>query len=404
MIKSGRTGKRLFPVRTLAKVRGGLSGVWVAMTTKKQILLNIFFIVFVLITTWGNAQFKHPGHLSSLTELTLIRTKIKNSQEPWLTGFNKMKLSAPAKRDYLATPTKLIHIGTNNINPRIGYDEINNDSKACYIQALMWFITQDTQYAKNVINICKSWGETLQEINPERNGPLVVAWYATLFCRGAEIVKYTYKGWNAGVDTPFVRMLDEEFFPLIKSGSANHNPLNPDWANSPVWDRHAGNWSTSKIESLLAMAIFKNDKNEFNRAIALAKERIEQYITAYGKMQEICRDIGHMQFTLGGLINIAEMARNQGVDLYAYLDNRMMKGMEYSATIINGEIPSPPPGCTALNDIKFHPAGWEIGYNHYHHRKGLSLPQAIKLLARHRPDGISRYWGWGSLTHQQLSQ
>jgi len=375
------------------------------MATIKQVLRNSFFIVFALIiTTVGNAQFKHPGHLSNLNELKFIRKKIKNGQEPWLTAFNKMKLSAEAKKDYLPAPAKLIHIGTNNINPRIGYDEIDRDSKASYVQALMWFITEDKQYAKNVINICKSWGETLQEINPERNGPLVVAWYATLFCRGAEIVKYTCKEWNTEVETPFIKMLDEEFYPLIKSGSANHNPLNPDWANSPVWDRHAGNWSTSKIESLLAMAIFKNDKAEFDRVIALARERIEQYITPYGKMQEICRDIGHMQFTLGGLINIAEMARHQGIDLYAYLDNRMMKGMEYSAAIINGETPSPSPGCTTLNDIKFHPAGWEIGYNHYHNRMGLSLPQTIKLLAKNRPDGMSRHWGWGSLTHQQLDE
>jgi hypothetical protein len=82
------------------------------------------------------------------------------------------------------------------------------------VQGLLWYLTGDEVYAKNVIAISKAWGETLQEIVDEQNGPLNAGWYGTLFCRGAELVKYTYPGWaSSGAEQPLVRMLNEEFYP-----------------------------------------------------------------------------------------------------------------------------------------------------------------------------------------------
>lgn len=49
--------------------------------------------------------------------------------------------------------------------------------------------------------------------------------------------------------------------------------------------------------------------------------------------------------------------------------------------------------------IGFLPCGWEVGYNHYHGRRGLPMPQTAKLLSANRPEKYVFHWGLGTLTH-----
>jgi hypothetical protein len=40
-----------------------------------------------------------------------------------------------------------------------------------------------------------------------------------------------------------------------------------------------------------------------------------------------------------------------------------------------------------------------VGYNHYHGRRGLPMPQTAKLLSANRPEKYVFHWGLGTLTH-----
>ncbi|MEI8633987.1 hypothetical protein P4S72_21710 [Vibrio sp. PP-XX7] len=58
-------------------------------------------------------------------------------------------------------------------------------------------------------------------------------------------------------------------------------------------------------------------------------EQIDHYIWKTGQSQESSRDQGHVIDGVSILMTMAEMAWNQGDDLYGFLDNRILLGLEY---------------------------------------------------------------------------
>ena len=42
---------------------------------------------------------------------------------------------------------------------------------------------------------------------------------------------------------------------------------------------------------------------------------------------------------------------------------------------------------------------WEIGYNHFNGRLGLSLPKTQQMIQKVRPTGLNYFIGWETLTH-----
>jgi hypothetical protein len=117
-----------------------------------------------------------------------------------------------------------------------------------------------------------------------------------------------------------------------------------------------------------------------------------------GLSQETCRDLRHVQHGFGGLIQSAEIAWHQGVDLYAERGNRLLIGLEFHAQYILGApVPSNLCGGT-LNSLSPMPT-WEIPYNHYHNRKKLDLPLTQRIVNMNSPEGAVQHMMWGTLSH-----
>jgi len=64
---------------------------------------------------------------------------------------------------------------------------------------------------------------------------------------------------------------------------------------------------------------------------------VNHYFKETGQCQESGRDQGHTQMGLEYLVNSAEIAWKQGVDLYSAYNNRLAKGFEYVAKYNQGE-------------------------------------------------------------------
>ena len=56
-----------------------------------------------------------------------------------------------------------------------------------------------------------------------------------------------------------------------------------------------------------------------------------------GLLQETCRDSGHANLALSAMVNAAETARQQGLDLYAEQGKRIMAALEYQAQFLAAE-------------------------------------------------------------------
>ena len=165
-------------------------------------------------------------------------------------------------------------------------------------------------------------------------------------------------------------------------------------ANSPYAN---GNWAAIVNRFRMACALAINDKAMYQAAInyflhANDNGALSRYVSETGQCQETGRDQGHAQLGLGAMCEICEMAWEQGDDLWGALDNRMMKGIEYTAKYNLGyDVPFETwTDCTGLYNDWTEPGAmgrgklWQIykmPYQHYVGRKGLKMPYTKKVLA-----------------------
>ena len=161
-----------------------------------------------------------------------------------------------------------------------------------------------------------------------------------------------------------------------------------------------GNWGAIVNRCRMACAIFLEDSALYRAAIdyhlsANDNGALPRYIGQTGQCQETGRDQAHVQLGLGALCDICEMAWTQGDDLWGALDNRLMKGLEYTARYNLGhDVPFETwQDCTGLYCDCTEPGAMQRGrirciydaaYKHYTTVKGLKMPYTKKLLELQR--------------------
>ena len=158
-----------------------------------------------------------------------------------------------------------------------------------------------------------------------------------------------------------------------------------------------GNWGAIVNRFRMAAAICMADTTMYRAAVdyylhAYDNGSLPHYIGETGQCQETGRDQGHTQLGLEAIADICEMAWQQGDDLWGALDNRLMKGFEYTARYnLGNDVPFETwtdltglycdwtePGQMGrgkLRDI------YQKPYDHYVKAKGLKMPYTKKVLA-----------------------
>ena len=341
------------------------------------------------------AQFQHPGVLVSQAQLDYIKIMVASHTEPFYSAYQKALNSNIGQLNYkIQGPPAggIIDCGPTS-NPDIGCSAADNDSSAAYLQALLWYITGNQQYAQNAISILNTYGYNLKGYT-NSNAPLQAAWDSQKFPRAAEIIRYTNAGWADADIQQFKTMLSTVILPGIINGSTSN-----------------GNWEISMIEGMINIGIFNDDPATFNKGVLYWKQRIPAYFyyhtdgaapvpaprgTAdwYGQTvfnssvdgisQETCRDFGHAQYGISGALDAAETAHIQGVDLYndtaSNAFNRLTSALEFNAKYLLANSSTVPSYiCGGTVTLQVYPTD-EIGYNNYHNRQGVDLPLTIQYL------------------------
>lgn len=168
-------------------------------------------------------------------------------------------------------------------------------------------------------------------------------------------------------------------------------------ADSPYTN---GNWGAIVNRLRMACGIFLQDSIVYQEAVdyylhAHDNGSLPRYISDTGQCQETGRDQGHVQLGLGALCDICEMAWQQGDDLWGALDNRLLKGIEYTARYNLGyDIPFTQwTDCTGLYSGWAKPSEmgrgrirciYDLPYNHYAKRCGQKMPYTKRLLRLQR--------------------
>ena len=354
--------------------------------------------------------FRHPGVLNSQAELDFVRAKIAANQQPWKQAFDNLAGSPYASLTYTASPYVTVACGSYN-NPNIGCTEMVDDGMAAYSQALMWAYGRDPRHASIAIAIMNAWSARYQN-NTESNSRLVVAWATPWFVNAAEIIRYTNAGWSSADIARFEGMLGK-FLPYVKNDDKPYN-----------------NWIHSRVEAQLAIAVFTNNRTEFNegttRWTKYVRNSIYQQTDAVrpswassglnGMTDETCRDLGHLKLGINSMMYAGQIAWEQGVDLFGPEKKRLTDFFELHGGWMTGSKAVPSSVCggqvmAGANDATgIQPpnggggAAFEIAYNHLHSRLNYSaLPYTLQLINRHRP-ATAGHWvfKWETLTHGSL--
>lgn len=364
-------------------------------------------LAFSTPTSAGQA-FRHPGILVNSTQLDFVKAKLQAGAQPWKGARDAAQRSGQASLSYQPKPLAVVECGSFN-NPDIGCTDEVNDAVAAYTHALLWHFTGDEAHAKKSIQILNAWSATLTS-HSNSNAPLQAGWAAATAVRAAELMRHAYGGWPQAEIDRYAAMLRKAYLPNLAANIKNHN----------------GNWHLVILEAAMNIAIFLDDRPFFDSSVAKWRERTKAFIyisrdgprpyqpagltmdltqfwhgqTVYmdGLAQETCRDLSHTGMGLGSIINGAETALQQGIDLYTEESDRILAGMEFHAKYLVGE-PVPANLCGGKLTLGYLPT-WEIAYNHFVNRRGRAMPFSKRLLeTRLRPTGANRHMVWETLTH-----
>ncbi len=293
------------------------------MKNNLTLLFILLFAVSVPVILPAQ-KFSHPGINQSSGDLKHLKSLISNGEQPWKDAFTRLQASTDL--NFVVKPFAHVIRGGYG-NPNIGGDDLSRGASLAYNCALLWYITDNKAYADKAIEVLNAWSPVLWDFD-DNDAKLLAAWTGHLLCNAAEILRYTKSGWQEKDIDSFTNMLMTVYYPLIRYYFPQAN----------------GNWDGAIIHTVLAIAVFTDNREMFDNAIdhflhGPVNGSIFKYIYPSGQCQESTRDQGHVQLGLGEFAGAAQVAFTQGVDLFSIADNRIAMGFEYTARFILGEKP-----------------------------------------------------------------
>jgi hypothetical protein len=339
--------------------------------------------------------FLHPGAWSSCTELNFVKTQIAANAQPWTNRLNQVKYSGEGTQS-------AAHFSGTVFDSCSIESQGQADSEAAYAQALVWYLTGDATYGNRAVSILNAWAG-LQSITASgscynQQNILDAAWFGADFANAAELMRF-YSGWAPVSITTFQNMLKTAFYPLLATASTGN-----------------GNIDMTEIDAMMSMAVFCDDPSEFNLGLQRLQARVPAYIytssspslipriagdaccgtwpNAFwsnpvtwvtGLEQETCRDNGHhAQFGLNSGIHAAEVSWHQGTDVYTTYQSAFVPALELlSLQLTSGSMQGTCTNNTADPIASDLFDTFEVGYNHYAIRKGVSMPNTQALILNH---------------------
>jgi hypothetical protein len=344
------------------------------------------FLLTCTIAGAENKPFLHPGLLHTRGDLDRMRERVKGGEEPWKSGFEMLQRDGQSSANWkLRGPFAVVTRETANT---LGNPQMVLDGNAAYQNALMWCVTGEEAHAKKAVEILNAWSGELRKMDGH-DVILSAGLNGFKFVNAAELMRSTYPGWKEEDILRFERMLKDVILPPIKDFATFAN----------------GNWDAACIETIMAIGVFCDERELFDRAVAYFRGgkgngRLTNYVfNESGQCQESGRDQQHTQLGLGLLAQACEIAWHQDVDLYAEADNRLLKSFEYTARYNLGQdVPFVPhvdtTGHYRHQKISAEGRGnlrpiYEMVWNHYQVRRGILAPFTKAAADKIRPEGAA---------------
>lgn len=329
----------------------------------------VFYLGLILSFTNVSAQFVHPGITHKKSDLDRMKYMVKAQIDPWYTSYQNMVTDPKSSYDYVVQGNEsFTELGRDS---GVNYSAWNSDIRAAYYNAIRWYITEDARHAEKAIEIFKAW-RNLTSVTSGGTDSLSGG-VGYIMVEAAEIIKSTYPDWLPADLQDFKDMLVYPGYSSTTVPSGNKTFYWMAYQGDP--GRH-GNQGLSGLRAVMAMGIFLDNEKMYDRALKYIQgdlashlndipyptgprttksllssteyantystnnfttiqnygynEVMTNYIWENGQCQESSRDQNHTSFGIGLLTSMAEMAWNQGVDLYSNANERLLLGLEYN--------------------------------------------------------------------------
>ena len=362
------------------------------MTANRFSIFLLALLAFSVVEGQAQKVFIHPGILHTKAALDQIYSVAQKKMQPGYGSFEILKANPLASANYkMNGPYKTI---SRDGEFQYTKSKMEADFSAAYLNALMWIATKDDSHAKKSLEILEAYGDSLTLIPSTNDAPLLAGLEGTKIVNAAEILRYTYKPVTKQQIDKITHLIVDIFLPVCDK-----------FYSTPAYTN--GNWGGIVTKMYISSAIFLNNRTMYKKAVDFYYNgndngTIKNYIDdSTGQIQESGRDQGHSQLGIGALATVCEIAYNQGDDLYSALNNRLLKGFEYVAKYNLGndvpfktwkDITGKYSEWTKISDVnrgRFIPI-YEMVFNHYVNRKGLSMPYTSKVIEKVRPEGYDR--------------
>lgn len=395
-----------------------------------------------------------------------MKAQIAAEMEPWASSFKDLSADPFSSYTYSVQGNpSMTEVRRGGINA----DAYEKVMTAAYQNALMWWMTDDQRHADKAIEILNTWSN----LTSVPGIPLDVGLYVSPMVNAAELIKHSNAGWE---EVDMKRFSDMLVYPGYSNTTIPQADIAIDnhtfyWGIYNGDPKRAGNQELAAYKAMMSIGIFLDNEIIYDRALRYVsgqKHRpddlpyesdpkipttiisnnvyrisynwtqqftIEDYgydgvITNYiydnGQNQESSRDQTHAMFGVSLTSQIAEMAWNQGDDLYSIRDNRILTGLEYhlrynlsyensypdqtepwEPTVESGEFYENMSRTARNKSLKISPTHdsdltrilrgvnitrpyWEMPLNHYKNRTNMD-PEAYKWLQRARDLNIQKH-------------
>lgn len=365
------------------------------MNKMKPLLLLFGFAMLAAGPALWAQTFVHPGGLHTQADFDRMKAKVAASVSPWVDSYNQLTPLSQANMGWPWNPVAQIVRGTSPNN----YARSQKDALAIYYLALRWRITGDTNFAEKAVQGCDAWSGTMTlGVGGNSNYALGAGICGYEFAVAGEALR-GYPGWSPASMNAYSNFL------MIFYGSCNyflsgHNGT----CDSHYWC----NWDACNLAAIMAVGVFCDNTNIFNQAVNYLRTgngngnltSAAWYVHTNGlaQWQESGRDQAHTMDGVAWLGVACQVAWNQGVDLYGFDNNRLLRGLEYVAKYnLGNDVPYVPlatcdaaeyTGVISGGSRGFLPPTWDLFYNHYVNRRGLAAPCTAQAAALLRPDGF----------------
>lgn len=342
---------------------------------KIQLSLLVATLLTAILPAMAERTFNHPCITYTQGDLGRMKSMVVAKVEPYYSAFIELQNSKYS--DLNQKPgNRGTQIKEGQFNGTVG-----RDGRSAHDMAILYYITGDKAYADKAVEFLNANSYytncSCRGTGPLDNGKIY------LLIAAAELLR-DYEGWKPEDQQRFKDMLVYPGYstttPAKGNGDDAQNNITFYWNiynfdamrfgnqglfaarammamgiyldNELIFDRAYNYlmelprnpkdeikyplgrpvWSQMKIES--ASSKYKNDyeaPTKFGKSEYCYDEALKYYIYANGQTQEVSRDQGH---AIGGVHmygDLAEMAWNNGLDMYGAYDNRILTGYEFLA-------------------------------------------------------------------------